>query len=114
MRILRLLLVFVSTATCAANGSFILPPARGPEMMKQCSRSTPKQIEKFWMPDQKDIAILETRLADFLATGAGSDYLPFSKTRRQFIGFIRGGTRYIYGNFYPPFEALVLTRPWSR
>jgi hypothetical protein len=104
VRALPLLLAFFATATAVANDSFILAPARGPEMMRQCSRPAPTQIEGFWAPDQKEISILETRLGALLGTAAGFEYLPLSQSHRQYVGFVRGGKRYIYGNFYPAFE----------
>jgi len=105
MRLLEVLLLLAPVVACAADGSFLLPETLGQEMMKQCSRRTPTQIERFWMPEQKDIDLLEARLALFRATTrGGSDHLPISKYHRQYVGFTSGSARYIYADFYPAFE----------
>jgi hypothetical protein len=70
--------------------------------MKQCSRNTPAHIERYWMPSEEDIVLLEARLQAFLTkSNPLSDHLPISKFHRQYVGFTSDGKRYIYGNLYP-------------
>lgn len=102
MRVYTILLLLASTSAIASNGSFILDPSLGPQVLKQCSRPTPAHIQRFWRPEEQDISVLETRLQAFLTTSNPlSDHLPLTKYHGQYVGFIRSGRRYIYGNLYP-------------
>ena len=101
MRVATFLLLLAYTTAYASNGSFILDPSLGPQVMKQCSRRTPTHIQSFWRPEEKEISILETRLQAFLMNSNPlSDHLPITKYHAQYVGFITAGKRYIYGNLY--------------
>jgi len=80
----------------------ILDGAQAPTLLRQCSRSTPEPGESNWQPSSADIAGLEAALPAALAaegrretTGAPQGWL------RQYAGIVRGGRRFIYGNFVP-------------
>lgn len=104
--ILRLgLLVFVGFVWGVSGAQdahvFILPPSIGPKLLAQCSRPTPQSVSSFWSPTLQDVAELETLLAPFMrSTPSGAAALPLERFHRQYVGFIRDGKRYIYGNFY--------------
>lgn len=91
-------------------------------MLRQCSRSSPAPGEGSWQPEAADIAALEAALPAALAAsnlsaieerlrtrpevGTPSPSDPDWATaprgwRRQYGGLVRGGRRFIYGNFYP-------------
>ena len=80
---------------------FVLPAARGPALLQQCSRDTPREVEGFWTPGATDIAALEALLVPYL-TGrrSGRPLLPLEQYHRQYVGFTKGAKHYIYGNFY--------------
>jgi hypothetical protein len=86
--------------------SFVLSPTLGSALLKQCSRPTPQNIEGFWVPTEQNIARLEQLLVPFLTSiSGGKSALPLEHYHRQYVGFIKGGKRYIYGNFYGQSEA---------
>ncbi len=37
------------------------------------------------------------------STPSGSAVLPLTRFHRQYVGFVKDGRRYIYGNFYTPY-----------
>ncbi|MGH8225858.1 MAG: hypothetical protein ACRER1_06875 [Gammaproteobacteria bacterium] len=95
--------VLSSACTRANNTAFVLPPYPGAALLLQCSRSTPEGTTDYWKPTYHDIAELEKRLVPFLkSTPSGSAVLPLTKYHRQYVGFVKDGKRYIYGNFYTP------------
>jgi hypothetical protein len=58
-------------------------------------------VEGFWTPSSQDVTALEALLEKFLTSDAsGKAVLPLDQYHRQYIGFIKGGKRFIYGNFY--------------
>ncbi|MCW4460575.1 hypothetical protein OK349_02570 [Sphingomonas sp. BT-65] len=83
----------------------ILPPATIAEMLHQCSREAPASGTGSWQPTISDIAKLEAALPDALASTnpRGGEDLRNAPTgwRRQYVGIVRDGRRYIYGNFIP-------------
>jgi len=91
------LLGFCSPVVAESN-FFILPAEKGAALLQQCSRSTPQGVEGFWKPSAAEISGMENRLVLFLKTDPSKIVL--SDFRRQYVGFSRGGKRYIYGNFY--------------
>lgn len=102
-RILIALSLSMLSGTAAAEGnSFVLPVNEGTALLQQCSRSTPSNVEVFWVVQQPQINELEKRLELFLRSSTGgTSALPIKRFHRQYVGFIKGGKRYIYGNFYP-------------
>jgi len=91
-------------------------------MFHQCSRSAPAPGEATWQPTGDDIALLESALPAAIAAsdlsnrearlraigsiGPPSPVDPPWATapqgwRRQYVGIVRGGHRFIYGNYAP-------------
>lgn len=63
-----------------------------------------------WVPTAAQVAALEQALpAYFAAAKAHPSRLPSSKHvyRRHYMGFTKGGKRYIFGSFYPADDPLV-------
>lgn len=86
------------------EGRFVLSPAAGPKLLAQCSRDTPSGATEYWEPSAAEIAELEVALPRFLASQKqrGARIPPLSHSyNRQYVGFVKGGVRFIYGNFYP-------------
>lgn len=86
------------------SGRFLLARSLGPQLLRQCSSDAPSDAVQFWQPALSDIRNLENALGPFL------DQLVKSRAtvpprqhsyRRQYVGFVRNGERFIYGNFYP-------------
>jgi hypothetical protein len=102
--ILALFLLLSLPATAAdtlqfpANGKFILPITAGEAAFRQCSRGAPQATE-FWLPTDKDIAALEADLPAFIAK-QNPGYPPSHSYHRQYMGFMKDGKKFIYGNFY--------------
>ena len=77
-----------------ANARFILPASKGPLLLQQCSRTTPKPVTGFWEPSPKEIQRLEERLMRDLADRERSRApLPPKDVpyHRQYVGFVKGG-----------------------
>lgn len=97
------LCVLSSACTRTDKTTFILPPYPGAALLRQCSRSTPEGTTDYWKPTYRNIAELEKRLVPFLeSTPSGSAVLPLTNYHRQYVGFVKDGKHYIYGNFYTP------------
>lgn len=94
----------------------ILPPAAAKAMLEQCSRDAPAPGESGWTPQLADIRRFEAALPKALqrpdvpnraaVRGAPDGWL------RQYVGIVRGGHRYIYGNFVP--REMMNDTPGSR
>ena len=74
-----------------------------PSLLRQCSRGTPPAGEGTWQPAAADIAALEAALPAALAGTPHAAELARAPQgwRRQYGGILRGGRRFIYGNFMP-------------
>ena len=95
------LLTTVGVSVAEEQRIFVLAPAKGASLLQQCSRSTPQGVDGFWRPSSDDVSELETLLEPFLKTNlSGRPLLPLQQYHRQYVGFTKGGKRYIYGNFY--------------
>lgn len=80
-------------------------PAAAKAMLEQCSRDAPAPGESGWTPQLADIRRFEAALPKApqqpyvpnraAVRGAPDGWL------RQYVGIVRGGRRYIYGNFVP-------------
>lgn len=85
----------------------ILPPSAVTAMLDQCSRSVPQAGEDSWQPAPADIerleALLPSALASSPALAARSTDFSQLLTRwgRQYVGIVRDGRRFVYGNFFP-------------
>src|SRR4030095_16620235 len=83
----------------------VLPGSQANLALQQCSRGTPARGESTWQPSSADIAALEAALPAALATQHRTGAPDWSRApqgwRRQYVGLVRGGRRFLYGNFYP-------------
>ena len=102
--LLAFLLAACGAAAAAAlpNGAAILPQQGATGLLDQCSRGTPEADEGTWTPSPADIAALERALPAALATQGRPELAGAPQGwNRQYVGIVRGGRRYIYGNFFP-------------
>lgn len=86
------------------EGRFVLSPVAGSKLLAQCSRSAPNGATEYWEPTNSEITELERVLPRFLVSQRelGVRVPPLSHSyNRQYVGFVEGGQRFIYGNFYP-------------
>ena len=92
-----------SVAEKAVTDRVILPGAAVRDLLNQCSRSAPQAGEGTWQPAEADIDRLEALLPAALAAAPQAQGEDFSQLltrwRRQYVGMVRGGRRYVYGNF---------------
>lgn len=74
-------------------------------MLRQCSRRSPPAGEATWQPAAADIVALEAALPAALAANHAPGSPDGSRLNadwlRQYVGLLRGGRRFIYGNFFP-------------
>jgi len=101
-----LLLAACAPASAQVRGDIaILPGSAASELLEQCSRTTPKPGEGTWAPSWSDIAALEAALPAALTerteARALADRTPPEGWVRQYVGLIRDGRRFVYGNFVP-------------
>jgi hypothetical protein len=109
---------------CSARGAklpdsaVVLNGKLATQLLHQCSRQAPRAGESTWQPGAAEIVQLETALPkalksaqarkDFYWTRINPHYfqigLEWSKApegwRRQYVGLLRGGRRFVYGNFF--------------
>ncbi len=112
------LALLLPQAVPQSGGVVIFAPERAAELLKQCSRATPRPGEGGWMPTAADIARLETRLPAAIYLMRPNPYT-WKVTQgaptgwgRQYVGVVRGGKRYIYGNFVPNDIVRDARYPW--
>lgn len=104
--VLLLALLFPQTVA-QSGGVVIFAPDKAGELLAQCSRTTPKRDKGGWTPSTADIARFEAKLSATLprvrtVPDAGDRLKDAPKGWiRQDVGIVRGGKRYIYGNFAP-------------
>jgi hypothetical protein len=121
MRSTALLLVVCLAAACGNSGQasnqtqppattgavlpadvVILDGTNVQAMLRQCSRMTPATGESSWLPSPADVAALEAALPAALAAAGRAEVRGAPRGwRRQYVGIVRGGRRFIYGNFLP-------------
>ncbi len=92
------------SSTFTPSGRFLLHPPAARQIFHQCSRSAPSAKSDLWDPSTKDLDDLEVSLGKYLdqLDKTGKTIPPKgTKYHRQYVGFVRNGERYIYGNFYP-------------
>mgnify|MGYP003578872580 CR=1 FL=1 len=98
-----------------AHDIAILPPFAIAEMLQQCSRGAPAPGSSSWHPALSDIAKLEAALPQALASAKVHDLREAPNGwRRQYVGIIRDGRRYIYGNFIPKGDVEPSMTDWRR
>jgi hypothetical protein len=85
------------------DGTVVLPGSAVPSMLYQCSRGAPEAGEATWQPGADDVRDFETALAPALQDN--SRKIPVRVAANgwlgQYVGIVRGGRRFIYGNFFP-------------
>jgi hypothetical protein len=96
----------------------ILPGSEIPLLLNQCARRAPARGEGSWTPGAQDIARLEAALPAALADRPEirrphrPSELDWTRVPegwgRQYVGIVRGGRRYIYGNFVPKIKGIDL------
>ncbi|HEY3948660.1 hypothetical protein [Phenylobacterium sp.] len=86
-------------------GAVVLPGRMAKEMLNQCSRATPEMGEATWQPTADDIVAFETALPEALSHTRPIERISWDpgKWARQYVGLVRHGHRYIYGNFAPAY-----------
>lgn len=109
-------------ASCSAGqigmpaSATVLPESQIGAMLRQCSRASPSAGQGGWRPSAADISALERRLLAALADApqarAMSNGAPPQGWLRQYVGLVRDGRRYVYGNFAP--QGDVSSSDWRR
>jgi hypothetical protein len=83
----------------------ILPGSAANALLKQCSRAVPQRGEGTWQPTAADIDRMEALLPAALAKAPQARELDAARMlnswRRQYVGIVRNGKRFLYGNFFP-------------
>lgn len=80
----------------------VLPIGRASEVFQQCGRFTPRDATAYWKPSDAEIELLELRLVRYLDSLSDVETPPKDVTyHRQYVGYLVGGPKRIYGNFYP-------------
>ncbi len=111
MRTFMLSLVLLIAACSPAGAALpaeatILPGSMARSLLGQCSRSTPPLGESAWQPGEAEILALEAALPAALRAqsprsgGADLARAPHG-WRRQYVGIVRDGRRFVYGSFFP-------------
>jgi hypothetical protein len=98
-----LLLTLLFTARAAANwqaSGVIFSGENANALLRQCSRTAPEKVTSQWTPTSEQISTLETLLPAFKRTLKQLD-APLETFYRQYAGFIAGGRKIIYVNFFP-------------
>ncbi len=102
-----LLALLFSQTVPQSGGVVIFESDKAGEMLRQCSRAAPKAGEGGWLPTAKDVAKLETKLPEALRVAALNAYA-YKELQgapkgwvRQYVGIVRGGKRFVYGNYAP-------------
>ena len=107
-----LTIAFEQNSICQTNNfkpyfSIVVDTSIGNQLLRQCSRATPKNVDAFWTPTKSDIKQLENnfkKINTIKATeccwkGAKVDSL--HNFSFQYLGVIIGGQKYIYINAFP-------------
>jgi hypothetical protein len=80
----------------------VLPIGNARQVFDQCSRFAPRDATAFWKPSDAELDLLELRLVQYLDSLQGENAPPTHVSyHRQYVGYVAGGPRRIYGNFYP-------------
>jgi hypothetical protein len=115
------LLVFAAPGAAAEpalpKGAYILPGSAIPKILRQCSRSAPKIGEGSWQPRAANIRELEAALPGELRKRSSGESPHWQNLlrdwRRQYVGIVREGRRYIYGSFAQD-DSSSSTFDWQR
>jgi hypothetical protein len=94
-----------------SDGRFVLPKDSASALLQQCSRPAPQGASGYWEPSRSEIEALEVKLVAYLESLSGVETPPRGIAyHRQYVGFVLGGTKLIYGNFYPGERAIEAER----
>jgi len=113
--------LFVPGAALVQSQASTFPPGTGvilkdsaAAVLRQCTRRTPRNVERFWQPTDSVVRVLEGPLLELLR-----DVLPrvrivdrpqptlrAEQYYRQYVGIVRGGKRLVYVNGFPPPDSL--------
>jgi hypothetical protein len=77
----------------------ILPISQGQKLMRQCSRSSPKNVTDFWSPSPAQVIEIERLLPELLWKNGIERGL--SESYRQYLGVVSNGKKLIYLNAFP-------------
>lgn len=100
---LALLLGGCAAAAALPADAVVLPGSAVATIFQQCSRGAPAPGEASWQPGEDEIAALEAALPAALAARPEGRELADAPNGwlRQYVGIVRGGRRFVYGNFFP-------------
>lgn len=93
-----------SSTASLPTGAAILDGTHAPRLLRQCSRRAPAPGEAVWQPGASDVITFEASLPAELANRSDTevDWSAWPQGwRRQYVGIVRGGRRFIYGSFIP-------------
>ena len=97
-----------------SDDATVLAGDKAASLLHQCSRDAPPMGDATWQPTVDDITAVERVLPKFLVARSAPGDPDFSEVlvgwRRQYVGIIRNGRRFIYGNFFPKEDRL--SGPW--
>ncbi|BDI61396.1 hypothetical protein [Qipengyuania nanhaisediminis] len=113
-----LLIASACTSIPERPGNVVLiAPDDGADLVRQCSRQGPDDAAAFFTPSPREITAIETATMRALreARDAHEAYIAGAKGQvtafswpddpstyeRQYVGYVSGGKRMIYGNFLP-------------
>jgi len=96
-------------------GAVVLPGAEMDAILQQCSRGVPARGEATWQPTAADILTLEAALPQALEHARPVQRVAWdpAKWEREYVGIVRHGRRFIYGNFVPA-RIMADGRAWAR
>jgi len=107
--LLGLLAASCASAQDVRGDAAILPGEMAEGLLRQCSRDAPPMGETTWQPTWNEVERFEAALPGALAANPESpdlvDFHPTGEWVRQYVGLVRDGRRFIYGNFAPRFRA---------
>lgn len=95
-----------SRGTAPTSDDFVVfRGENGLALLHQCSRATPPVGDMQWIPTAREIKAFEALLPGALSARQKSEDSDFSNVlsrwRRQYVGIVRSGRRYIYANYFP-------------
>ena len=98
-----LLLGLLFTARAAPNWQergVIFKGENAKALLIQCSRAAPEKVTARWTPTSEQISTLEALLPAFKRR-LKQPNAPLEAFYRQYAGFVAGGRKIVYVNFFP-------------
>jgi hypothetical protein len=92
-----------TAVTFTTNEPIALPSSEALALFKQCSRHTPTPDKVLEAPSANEVAAIEAHVVQYIAelSKSGKRVPPAGIYARQYVSFMEGGKRKIYGNFFP-------------